>query len=160
MEQDDRNQPTVKTTGLSKDLTLDDNADTANGELIITGSGGELNAGSGKLFTLNFVVAAGMPDKSRIAVTLSSATLRDTAANAVNVVLVNGELEINEMYGPGDINGDGVLSNADKHALQDLLKPKAPTPTENELQAGDLNGDGKLSIQDLQQLIKLLNATP
>jgi len=57
----------------------------------------------------------------------------------------------------GDLDGDGLVSNADKDQLKDLTKPKSRPPTPDELMAGDLNGDDKLDAKDFVLLVQLLN---
>lgn len=151
-------QETVLFTGLSKNLTFTDNGATATGELVINGSGGLLEPGSGKLFTLQFKVGAGVPHASVLGVTINQATLRDPNDNALAVeILALEQPESGDSYTDGDLNGDGSVTNADKNLLKDLIKPKSRQPTANELMAGDLNGDGKLDEKDLVLLMRLLN---
>ena len=150
---------TVLATGLSRNLTFTDNGATASGELIINGSGGSLEPGAGKMFTLQFEVAAGLPNKSTLGVTISGATMRDLNGNALVVeILPQDEPESDDTFVEGDLNGDGVVTTADKDLLKDLTKPKSRPPTADELMAGDLNGDGKLDSKDLVLLMQLLNS--
>ena len=149
---------TVLSTGLSRNLTFTDNGATANGELVINGSGGSLEPGAGKMFTLQFEVAAGLPKKTTLGVTISGATMRDLNGNALVVeILPQDEPESDDTHIEGDIDGDGNVTNADKNLLKDLTKPKSRPPTEDELMAGDLNGDGKLNEKDLCSLAQLLS---
>jgi hypothetical protein len=155
------NKDTVLATGLSRNLTFTDNGASANGELVINGSGGLLEPGAGKLFTLQFEVAAGLPKKTTLGVTISGATMRDLNGNPLVVeILPSDEPESGDTYFPGDVNGDGLVSNADKDLLKDLTKPKSRPPTADELMAGDLNGDGKLDVKDFVLLVQLLNGPP
>lgn len=154
-------QETVLFTGLSKNLTFSDNGATATGELVINGSSGLLEPGSGKLFTLQFKVGAGVPHGSILGVTISQATMRDPNGNALAVeILAQDQPESGDAYTDGDLDGNGSVTNADKNLLKDLIKPKSRQPTANELMAGDLNGDGKLDEKDLVLLMRLLNGLP
>jgi hypothetical protein len=151
----------VLSTGLSRNLTFTDNGASATGELVINGTGGSLEPGAGKLFTLQFEVAAGLPKKTILGVTITDATMRDLNGNALMVeILPSDEPESGDTYFPGDVNGDGLVSNADKDLLKDLTKPKSRPPTAEELMAGDLNGDGKLDVKDFVLLVQLLNGPP
>ncbi|MGL5020041.1 MAG: FG-GAP-like repeat-containing protein [Luteolibacter sp.] len=157
--QADPGEETVLSTGLSRNLTFTDNGATANGELIINGSGGSLEPGAGKLFTLQFEVAAGLPKKSTLSVTISGATMRDLNGNSLVIeILPQDQPEVEDVFVEGDLSGDGLVTNADKDLLKDLLKPKSRPPTEDELMAGDLNGDGKLDSKDLVLMMQLLNS--
>ena len=150
---------TVLATGLSRNLTFTDNGASASGELVINGSGGSLEPGAGKMFTLQFEVAAGLPKKTTLGVTISGATMRDLNGNALVVeILPQDEPEVDDTFVEGDLNGDGVVTTADKDLHKDLTKPKSRPPTADELMAGDLNGDGKLDSKDLVLLMQLLNS--
>lgn len=149
---------TVLATGLSRNLAFTDNGASATGELVINGSGGSLEPGAGKLFTLQFEVAEGLPRKTVLGVTISNATLRDLNGNALQVeILPADEPESGDTFVEGDLDGDGLVSNADKDRLKDLTKPKSRPPTAEELMAGDLNGDGKLDVKDFVLLVQRLN---
>ena len=150
---------TVLSTGLSRNLTFTDNGATSNGELVINGSGGSLEPGAGKLFTLQFKVAANVPKKTTLGVTISGATMRDLNGTALVVeILPQDQPESDDAFVEGDLSGDGVVTNADKDLLKNLTKPKFRPPTAEELMAGDLNGDGKLDAKDLVMLMQLLNS--
>lgn len=152
-------EETVLSTGLSQNLTFTDNGATANGELIINGSGGSLEPGAGKMFTLQFEVATDLPKKSTLSVTISGTTMRDLNGNALVVeTLPQDQPESDDAFVEGDLNGDGVVTTADKDLLKDLTKPKSRPPTAEELMAGDLNADGKLDSKDLVLLVQLLNS--
>jgi hypothetical protein len=152
-------EETVLATGLSRNLSFTDNGASANGELLINGSGGSLEPGAGKLFTLQFEVAADLPKKSTLGFTISSATMRDLNGNPLAVeILPSDEPESDDTFIEGDLNGDGAVTNADKDLLKDLTKSKSRPPTANELMAGDLNGDGKLDSKDLVLMMQLLNS--
>jgi hypothetical protein len=157
--QADPGEETVLSTGLSRNLTFTDNGATASGELIINGSGGSLEPGAGKLFTLQFKVAGGLPKKTTLGVTISGATMRDLNGNPLVVeILPQDESECDDTFVEGDINGDEEVTTADKDLLKDLTKPKSRPPTADELMAGDLNGDGKLDVKDFVLLVQLLNS--
>jgi hypothetical protein len=152
-------EDTVIATGLSRNLTFTDNGATTTGELIINGSAGSLEPGSGKLFTMQFKVAEGVPHASILGVTITQATMRDLNGNALAVEILSlDQPESGEAYTDGDLTGDGLVTVEDKNLLKDLIKPKSRPPTANELMAGDLNGDGKLDEKDLVLLMQLLDS--
>ena len=152
------NKDTVLSTGLSRNLTFTDNGASATGVLVVTGTGGSLEPGSGKLFTLQFEVGANVPKKTKLGVSINSATMFDLNGYALAVEIVPQDPpECDDTFVEGDLTGDGFVTNADKNLLKDLIKPKSRKPTEDELTAGDLNGDGKLNEKDLVLLIQLLN---
>jgi FG-GAP-like repeat/Dockerin type I domain/Cohesin domain len=154
-------KPTVVSTGLSKNLTFTDNGATATGELVIDGSAGSLEPGSGKLFTLQFKVAEGVPNGSILGVNITQATMRDINGNVLTVeFLALAQPVSGDTFIEGDLTGDGLVTDADKTLLQDLIKPNSRAPTADELMAGDLNGDGKLDQKDLVLLKQLLAAPP
>ncbi|MFN4872999.1 MAG: FG-GAP-like repeat-containing protein [Akkermansiaceae bacterium] len=151
-------QDSVKTTGLSRNLVFTDNGTTANGELIINGTGGSMEPGAGKFFTLEFSVNANVPNGSKLGVSITSVTMFDLLENPLNVeILALEEPEAGETYTEGDVDGDGFVTVTDIELLTDLTKPKSRLPTANELMAGDLNGDGKLDVKDFVLLVQLLN---
>lgn len=154
-------EDTLFTSGLSKNLTLADNGATANGELIINGSAGSLEPGSGKLFRLQFKVGEGVPHASILGLTITQATMQDINGNALAVEIVSSDQpESGDDYIDGDLTGDGNVTDADKDLLKDLIKPKSRPPTADELMAGDLNGDGMLSEKDLVLILRLINGLP
>lgn len=154
-------QPTVLSTGLSQNLTFTDNGATAVGGLVIDGSAGGLEPGAGKLFTLQFKVAAGVPNGSALATVITEATMRDLNGNALTVEIQNEEQPVSgSAFSDGDLDGDGVVTNNDKNLLKHLTKPNSRPPTANELMAGDLNGDGKLDERDIVLLMRLLIGLP
>ena len=53
----------------------------------------------------------------------------------------------------GDLNGDGVVTNADLELLQDYLVDTDSIP-EDKQQAADYDGDGKISSHDALQMKK------
>jgi len=149
---------TVLSTGLSRNLAFTDNGATANGELVINGSGGSLEPGTGKLFTLQFEVAAGLPKKTILGVAITDATMFDLDGIPLLVEILPSDLpESGDAYFEGDLDGDGLVSSADLDLLKELTKPKSRPPTAEELMAGDLNGDGKLDVKDFVLLVQLLN---
>jgi hypothetical protein len=149
---------TVLSSGLSRDLTFTDNGASSTGKLIIDGSGGSLEPGSGMLFTLQFEIASKVLDGSRLGVAISGATMRDHDGKSLAVkILTLDKPEAGENHTEGDLNGDGVLTNGDKTLLIELLSPNSRPATEEELMTGDLNGDGKLNENDVVLLLQLLN---
>lgn len=153
--------PTSKTTwktGLSQSLSITDNSSTATGVLIITGSGGILKPGKGKLFNLRFIVNAGLSNGEVCAMSIASATLQDTSAASVSVSLVNnGGVTVAQAFMLGDLDGDGDLDQDDKAILIELMKKNSRQPTADELRAGDLNGDGVITPKDLVLFVRLIN---
>jgi hypothetical protein len=150
---------TVLATGLSRNLDFTDNGATAAGELVIDGTGGQLEPGSGKLFTLQFEVAAGVPKDSPIGINVAGGTMFDLDGHPLAVeTMATDPPESGDAYFPGDLDGDGFVTTADKDLLKELLKPKASPPTAEQLMAGDLSADGKLSEKDLVLLMQMLNA--
>ena len=60
----------------------------------------------------------------------------------------------------GDVNGDGVLSSADRTALDNILAPGAYHVTPITFAQADLNGDGMFDESDRQGLQDLLEGRP
>jgi hypothetical protein len=159
--QADSAKPTILRTGLSEDVALQDNGATAQGTLLISGLSGEIDPGSGKLFTLQFKVNDSAALGLATSIGISAATIYSLQDFAVAVDFSGSEFfEIDGTYTPGDVNGDGVLTEADEDLLKILSKPKAREPSEDELTAGDLNADGKLDQRDLVLLKRLLAGLP
>lgn len=149
---------TVRSTGLSRNLMFSDNGATAAGELVIDGSGGQLEPGSGKLFTLQFEVDSEVPKGTPLTVTITGGTMRDLAGSPLVLeVRSTAPPESGETFIPGDVDGDGLVTGADKTLLKELIKPISNPPTAQELMAGDLNGDAKLSEKDLVLLMQMLD---
>ena len=150
-------EASVLATGLSDGLTFSDDGATANGVLTITASAGEIAAGSGKLFDLQFRINLGAQIGEQTSLSISAATLFSTAGGALVVdFAVPTTVSIEDHFFPGDVTGDGLLTADDQALLEALSKPGAPEPSAGELCAGDLNGDGKLSNRDLLFLGRLL----
>jgi hypothetical protein len=148
----------VLSTGLSRNLSFTDNGASATGELVISGSGGSLEPGSGKLFTLQFEVGASVPKGTKLGVSVTSATMFDLSGSPLAVeILPLDEPQAGDAYIEGDLDGDGRVSSADMDLLKDLMKPNSRPPTAEELMAGDLNGDGKLDVKDFVLLVQMLN---
>ena len=147
---------TVLSSGLSRNLTFSDNSASSTDKLIIDGRGGSLEPGSGMLFTLQFEVASEVPEGSTLGVSISGATLRDLNGNPLTVKILSlDKPEAGETHTEGDLDGDGVLTDADKILLIEMLQPNYRPPTDDELMAGDLNSDGKLSENDIVLLLQL-----
>lgn len=161
---------TVTASGLGDDLVFTTNEATANGELRIQGTGGILEAGQGKLFTVIFRVAPTAAVGSVLPVELVSAVLVDVGGDAVPVTLSGATVEVSEpvisdppdeegvevgLYGLGDLTGDGWVNDDDLDLLKDLLPASADPPTEDQLNAGDTNGDGEISHRDLPGILRI-----
>jgi hypothetical protein len=151
-------EETVLSTGLSRNLVFSDNGASATGELVISGTGGSLEPGSGKLFTLQFEVEASVPKGSKLGVSIADATMFDLFGSPLVVeILPLDEPQAGDAYIEGDLDGDGLVSHADMNLLKELTQPKSRPPTAEELMAGDLNGDGKLDVKDFVLLVQMLN---
>lgn len=159
--QDDPTRDTVKSTALTKAITFTDNGTTANGNLTITGSAGEIRAGSGKLFVLEFKVLDSASLGLRTTINITAATLHAESGLPLTVhIESSAELEVANDFILGDVDGDGDLTDADEDLLKELTKKKSRPPTEAELLAGDLNGDGELNQQDVVLIKRLLRNLP
>jgi hypothetical protein len=154
----DPTKNTVLTTGISGNLSFTDNSATATGELVINGTAGKLESGTGKFFTLQFQVATNALIGSSLGVAISNATMFDLSGNGLSVEITQlNPLKSAITFNEGDISGDGMVTAADKTLLIELIQPNSRPPTANELMAGDLNGDGQLDVKDCVLLIQLLN---
>lgn len=152
------NKDTVLSTGLSRNLSFTNNGASATGELVISGTGGSLEPGTGKLFTMQFEVASNVPKGRTFGVSITSATMFDLFGNPLVVEIIPLDVpEAGDAYTEGDLDGDGIVSNADKELLKELTKPKSRPPTAEELMAGDLNSDGELDVRDFVPLVQMLN---
>ena len=154
-------QATVKATAISRDLVFSDNAATAAGELVVTGSGGVLNPGEGTLFVLNFRVAASASENAGSPLVLGTVTVRDTAGRLLGWECTqNGPFTVTGHFSEGDLDGDGDIDKDDQALLNDLIKLNARPPTADELTAGDLNADGVLDQEDFVLLKRLMKGLP
>lgn len=151
----------VRSTPLSGNVAFTDNGATADGLLNITGSGGEIRAGSGKLFVLEFFVSEAASLGEETTLSIASATLFSNSGFETDVILNQpADLLLAAEHQLGDINGDGVVDANDETALLAHTRNNAPPPGEEALLAGDLNGDGELSVPDLILLKRLLRGLP
>jgi hypothetical protein len=151
----------VLLTGLSAGLGISDNGATASGGLTITGASGVIYPGSGKLFALQFRVKDTATPGQSSPLTITAATLKAVAGYQAVVDFAGAAtFTVDTTYQAGDLTGDGAVTAADDTLLQILIKPKARTPTANELRAGDLNGNGHLDYQDLILLKRLIAGLP
>ena len=66
-----------------------------------------------------------------------------------------GVLTVWNVYGPGDVNGDGFVTQDDFVLLVQIVAHRR-TPTDDQLAAGDLNGNGVLDHRDAQILKRML----
>jgi hypothetical protein len=152
------NGETVLSTGLTSKVTYTNNGATATGELNIIGTGGALEPGSGKFFTLRFKVAPNVTTNTLLGLTLNGVTIFDMNGRSLDIEIAQQDSpQVLDAYFEGDINGDGLLSMTDKDLMQILTKRKSRQPTPEELSAGDINGDALLDYRDLILLLQLLN---
>jgi hypothetical protein len=149
---------TVAKTALTANLAITDNASTANGLLIISGLGGEVQAGAGTLFDLHFQVASAAPIGTRTTNSFAQVTLQDTAGHLLPVDATDiGVLAVANTYFAGDADGDGVLGMGDFTLLMQLavgLRPAIPA----EIAAGDLNGNGGIDTADAYLVLRMLES--
>lgn len=151
---------TVQLTGLSRNLVLTNNGATAAGELVINGTSGRLEPGSGTLLILQFEVDADVPKQTPLSVSILGGTMFDLDGNPLAIeVLSTDPPESGDDFILGDVDGDGTVTDADKELLKELIKPKSPDPTDEQLMAGDLNGDGTLSAKDVVLLMQQLSTS-
>ena len=152
-----RGAQTVGLTELSRPLTVSDNAETADGELKIEGSAGEI-AGDGCLFNIKFYVTDRAAVGSVWTNTFAGVHLERADGMALGVDYSDtATLTVSPVYGAGDVNGDGIVNDADLACLI-LIIGSETGGTPEELVAGDLNGDGCLDHADAQLLIRMLRA--
>ncbi|MGZ5508533.1 MAG: FG-GAP-like repeat-containing protein, partial [Limisphaerales bacterium] len=152
----DSSKPTVERTALTQNLVIADNGATANGEIIITGISGNILTGTGNLFDINFRVASGVAVGTTTTNVISSVALSDTSGNSVPVTIQGvAQFTAASNYFPGDVNGDGTLSQADFDlAMQLAVGQRAATP--QEIAAGDLNGNGVIDKDDASMLLSVI----
>jgi hypothetical protein len=153
----DAAQATVAKTGLSEGLLVSDNGLTAGGVLIITGLGGGVLTGQGNLFDLNFRVVPGAALGTKMTHTLAQVTLYDGAGNLLPVDIADSAvMTVANAYFPGDVNGDGTVSQADFDlAMKLAVGQRAATP--DEVAAGDMNGNGTIDKDDAHLLLRLIH---
>ncbi len=60
-------------------------------------------------------------------------------------------------YFPGDVNGDGVLSQADFVLAMKLAVGQRPA-TPEEIAAGDMNGNGVIDKDDAHMILRLIHS--
>ncbi len=149
---------TVQTTALTENLLINDNADTASGELQITGTSGTV-VGDGSLFYVHFQVSTNAVPGQSANLVFSSVMLEreggiqltvDSSDSAQFTVTQAG-------YFLGDVNGDGVLDMEDHHFLMWLLQEQDRVPTPEEIAAGDMNGNGELDHRDIALHLRLIH---
>jgi hypothetical protein len=150
-------QATVEQTGLTEDLLITDNAATASGELIITGLGGGVLTGQGNLFDINFRVALGAALGTKTTNTLSQVTLRDAFGNPLPVDATDiAVMTVANAYFPGDVNGDGMVSQPDFVLAMKLAVGQRPA-TPDEIAAGDMNGNGEIDKDDAHLILRMIH---
>jgi hypothetical protein len=156
LSQVDGSKPTVERTALTENLVISDNGSTANGEIIITGISGNIITGVGNLFDINFTVASDATVGATLANVISSVTLADTSGNSVPVTIQGpAQFTVATNYFPGDVNGDGTLSQADFELEMQLAVGQRPA-TPQEIAAGDFNGNAAIDKDDGSMLLSLI----
>jgi len=150
-------QPTVEKTGLTKDFLITDNGPTANGVLVIDGHGGGMLTGWGNLFDIKFRVApeAALGAKTTnmfVQVRLQDANGNSLAIDATDIAVMT----VANAYFPGDVDGDGILSQSDYDLAMELAVGQRPA-TPEEIAAGDMNGNGQLDIDDAHLILRMIN---
>jgi hypothetical protein len=142
---------TVELTVLTQGLTVSDNAETANGELRITGSGGVVS-GEGHLFDVRFFVLNGVPGGTVSTNTFSMVSLKNQAGAALTVdYSAKAVLVVTGAFIRGDVDGNQAVDHDDCKVLQQIVVSKL-TPTGDQLKAGDMDGNGYLDHNDFKLL--------
>jgi hypothetical protein len=120
-----------------------------------------VRGGRGTLFTVYLRVNEGAEPGTSSDVEISSATLFDTSGRPLAAdCSTSGPSVVSDAYGDGDVNGDGLVDEADEDLLRDIVLGRGREPTDDELTAGDLNGDGVLDNEDLVLLKRMLKGLP
>jgi hypothetical protein len=153
--------PTVEKTLLTTGLSISDNASTANGVLVIQGTGVSEIAGDGRIFDVVWHVRNTAVAGAAVTNTISFASLRDTAGSPVTVDISDRAVLTIEgvgtiVYFRGDINGDGILSQDDFVLAMQLAVGQRPA-TPKELMAGDLNGNGAIDKDDAHLVLRMIH---
>ena len=160
LAQADPTQQSVEKTALTHDLVMVDNGATATGELVITCSGGGVINGKGNLFDVNFKVEPTALPGSKGTNVIVSATLQNAGGHALVVNCASkAVMGVAAGYFPGDVNGDGVLTEADVELALSLSVGQR-TPTASEIAAGDLNGNGVIDSADGTMILRLVKGLP
>ena len=149
-------EKTVTKSGLGKNLTVVDNSATADGDLHIQTTAGELGTGQGLLLDVTFKVKETAPAAASHQLILNTVAVNDTDGNPIEVELpASDKATLADSPEPGDVNGTGVVDDDSVAKLRDLVKQKDVKPTAQELEAGDMNADGKLDQNDVIMLSRL-----
>lgn len=147
---------TVEKTALTEELTITDNGLSASGEIRIQGTGGGVVTGQGNLFDVRFRVAPAAPLGLRRTNSFSHVTLRNASGTVLAVDSSDTAVfTVAGTYFPGDVNGDGVLSQPD-FVLAMKLAVGQRLPTASELAAGDLNGNGVIDKDDAHLILRMI----
>ena len=129
---------------------------TATGEIVITGLGGGVISGQGNLFDIIFRVAGAAPLGAKATNYFPSVTMRNSAGNLVAVDATDTAVfTAANAYFPGDVNGDGVISQAD-FVLAMKLAVGQRDATAQEVAAGDLNGNGVIDKDDAHLILRII----
>jgi hypothetical protein len=156
LSQVDPAKQTVEVTALTESLTISDNGLSAAGDLMITSLGGGALVGAGNLFDVNFRVSSSAPLGSSTTNTFTAVSLQDESGNVLPVDATDiAVMTVANTYFPGDVNGDGQLSQQD-FVLAMKLAVGQRQPTEAEIAAGDLNGNGVLDKDDAHMILRAI----
>ncbi len=143
-------EKTVKKSALAKNLTVVDDSATADGDLHIQTTAGELGSGQGLLLEVEFKISDTAPANASHQLELSGVTVNDTEGNAIEVELpATTKPTLDVSPEPGDVNGDGKTDDDDVAKLSEWVTKKDQKPTDQELEAGDMNADDKLDQNDV-----------
>lgn len=147
----------VEKTGLSQNLVITNNGASAAGELIITGLGGGVISGQGNLFDIVFRVGGAVPLGTKATNSFTSVTLQNGAGNVIAVNATDKAVfTAANAYYPGDVNGDGVVSQQD-FVLAMKLAVGQRDATPEEVAAGDLNGNGFIDKDDAHLILRIVH---
>lgn len=147
----------VEKTGLSENLIITNNGATAAGEIIITGLGGGVISGQGNLFDIVFRVGGAVPLGTKATNSFTSVTLQNGAGNVIAVNATDKAVfTAANAYFPGDVNGDGVVSQADFVVAMKLAVGQRDATSE-EVAAGDLNGNGFIDKDDAHLILRIVH---
>jgi hypothetical protein len=143
-------EKTVKKSALGKNLTVVDDSATADGDLHIQTTAGELGTGQGLLFEVEFKISDTAPANASHLLELSAVTVNDTEGNAIAVERpATNKATLDVSPEPGDLNGDGKADDDDVAKLSEWVTKKDLKPTDQEFEAGDMNADDKLDQNDV-----------
>lgn len=142
---------TVEQTVLTQGLIVSNNAESATGELCITGYDGVVT-GEGHLFDILFVVQPGVLSGTVSTNSFTLASFETQGGMSLTVdATAKATLTIKAEYVRGDIDGNGIVNHDDCQALLQIVAHRE-TPTAEQLKAGDMDGNGLLDHNDFKLL--------